>query len=252
MLGRDFLKSRRVKVDHGNDKLELDGNIIEINYADSGHRSNQVTLSQPADASRSSFSPARDPVIHRVPFSNSTEKFYSMATKSFDAGTSAIFLFNEVICKYGMIEQVLTYQGVSFEAPLFGHLCKLLGSNKIRSSKYHAQANGGVERMNKVIKLALAKYVDENDDDWDVFLQMTISAHNNTFHSSIGMAPYEAVFGRPSVQLCVIIMGNQLPSEKVTAKCLNYRNRFEEKVCLRVLVFGYSCQGSLDGAGEPI
>ena len=108
--------------------------------------------------------------------------------------TSAIFLFNEIICKHVMIEQILTDQGVSFEAYLFKHLCRLLGSNKIRSSTYHAQANGGIERVNKVIKPALAKYVNDNEDDWDVYLQMTISVHNNTFHTSIGMAPYEAVW----------------------------------------------------------
>ena len=34
------------------------------------------------------------------------------ATRSFDAVTSAVFLFNEVICKYGMVEEVLTDQGV--------------------------------------------------------------------------------------------------------------------------------------------
>ena len=34
------------------------------------------------------------------------------ATMSFDAVTSAGFFCNEVICKYGMVEEVLTDQGV--------------------------------------------------------------------------------------------------------------------------------------------
>jgi len=46
-----------------------------------------------------------------------------------------------------------------------------------------------------VVKPALAKYVGDHEDDWDLFLQMTISGHNNAFHASIGMAPYEVVFG---------------------------------------------------------
>ena len=46
-----------------------------------------------------------------------------------------------------------------------------------------------------MVKPALAKYVGDHEDDWDLFLQMTISGHNNAFHASIGMAPYEFVFG---------------------------------------------------------
>ena len=73
--------------------------------------------------------------------------------------------------------------------------CCLLGSRQLRSSTYHAQGNGGCERVNRVVKPALAKYVGDHEDDWDLFLQMTISGHNNAFHASIGMAPYEVVFG---------------------------------------------------------
>lgn len=36
------------------------------------------------------------------------------ATKSFDALTSAIFLMNEVICKHGMVEMILSDQAKNF------------------------------------------------------------------------------------------------------------------------------------------
>ena len=90
--------------------------------------------------------------------------FYSkyvegVATQTFDALVSAIFLFNQIICKHGLIEYILTYQGRNFEAYLFKHLCKLVGAEKVRTSSYHAQANGETERVNKVVKPDLAKYV---------------------------------------------------------------------------------------------
>ena len=111
-----------------------------------------------------------------------------------------------------MIEQILTDQGVNFESNLFRHLCILLGTDKLHTSTYHAAGNGITERLNKTIKPCVAKFVNDSFDDWDLFLQMAISAYNNSYHSSIGMSPYEALFGRPAVLVSDVIMNNQLPS----------------------------------------
>ena len=111
-----------------------------------------------------------------------------------------------------MVEQILTDQGVNFESQLFKHLCILLGTNKLHTSTYHAAGNGITERVNRTVKPNLAKFVNDDHDDWDMFLQLSISAYNNTYHSSIGMTPYEAVFGRKSVFVADVIMNNQLPS----------------------------------------
>jgi hypothetical protein len=134
------------------------------------------------------------------------------ATRSFDAPTTAGFLFNNVICRYGMIEHILADQGVNFESQLVKHLCELLGTTKLRTSTYHAAGNGITERVNKNIKPNLAKYVNDSHDDWDLFLQMAISAYNNSFHSSIGMTPFEAQFGRKSILVADVIMNHQLPA----------------------------------------
>ena len=56
------------------------------------------------------------------------------ATTSFDAETTASFLFNQVICRHGMIEGLLSDQGVNFEARLFKNLLSLLGIEKKRTS----------------------------------------------------------------------------------------------------------------------
>jgi len=134
------------------------------------------------------------------------------ATKSFDAQTTAEFIFTEIVCKLGMMERMLSDQGVNFEANVIKHLCKLLGTDKLHSSTYHAPGNGITERVNKSIKPALAKCVNDSHDDWDIYLPMAISAYNNSQHASIQMTPYEALFGRPSVLVSDVIMNNQLPA----------------------------------------
>jgi hypothetical protein len=131
------------------------------------------------------------------------------ATPTFDAPTTASFTFNNIICRYGMVERLLTDQGVSFENHLFKELCRLVGTDKLHSSTYHAMGHGQVERVNKVIKPNLAKYVNDDEDDWDLYLQMAISSYNHSFHESIGMSPFEARFGYKPTLLADVIMNNK-------------------------------------------
>ncbi len=141
-----------------------------------------------------------------------TKYVEAAATTTFDAQTTALFTFNNIICRYGMVESILTDQGVNFESKLFKHLCTLLGTDKLHTSTYHPEANGCTERINRTMKPGLAKYVNVDHDDWDLYLQMAVSAYNNSYHASIRMTPYEAMFGRPPVLVCDVIMNNQLPS----------------------------------------
>ena len=133
------------------------------------------------------------------------------ATVSFDANTTAEFLFNNVVCRHGMFEKLLSDQGVNFESHLLKQLCILLGTDKLHTSTYHAAGNGITERLNKTIKPALAKFVNDDHTDWDAFLPMALSAYNNSIHSTTRMTPYEALYHRPSVQVSDVLLNNQLP-----------------------------------------
>ena len=119
------------------------------------------------------------------------------ATRSIDEISTALFLFNEIVCKVGPIENIMSDQGACFESNVFKHLCTLIGSKKLRSSAYHPMGNGGIEIVNKVVKPNLAKYVSNSFDDWDVCLGLAVNSYNNTVQSSIGMAPAEALYNRP-------------------------------------------------------
>jgi len=142
-----------------------------------------------------------------------TKFVVGQATITFDAETTAKVLFNEIICKLAMVEMILSDQGVNFEARLFKQLCILIQAEKMRTTAYNPSCNGITERMNKNVKPYLAKFVDQSHDNWDIFLPMAISAYNNSYHSTIRMTPYEALFGRPSVKVSDIILNSQLPGD---------------------------------------
>ena len=69
-----------------------------------------------------------------------------------------------------------------------------------------------------MVKPNLAKFVNDSEDDWDLYLQMGISAYNNSYNSSIGMSPYEARFGIKPTLLADVIMNNG--SNEVTSQHL--------------------------------
>ena len=135
------------------------------------------------------------------------------ATVAPDEISTAFFLFNEIVCKVGPVEKIMSDQGANFESNIFKHLCALIGSDKIRSSAFHPSGNGGIEIVNKVIKPNLAKYVADSHDDWDVYLGLAVNSYNNTIQSSIGMAPSEALFNRPAVLMADVICNHKLPKD---------------------------------------
>lgn len=116
-------------------------------------------------------------------------------------------------CKQCQLFARLTDQGVNFESHLFKHLCSLLGTDKLHTSTYHLAGNGITERPNKTIKPNLAKFVNDTHDDWDLCLQLAISAYNNSYHSTIKITPFEAMFGRPSVLVSDVLLANKLPAD---------------------------------------
>ena len=82
-----------------------------------------------------------------------------------------------------MVEKILTDQGVSFVNALFKELCRLIGTDKLHSSTYHAM--GQIERVNRVVKPNLSKLVNDAENDWDRYVQMAISAYNQSLVSRI-------------------------------------------------------------------
>jgi hypothetical protein len=117
------------------------------------------------------------------------------ALTNFTAETTARFVYEQIICRYGTPQRILTDQGRNFEAKLFKEMCSLCGIDKIRTTAYHPETNGLVERMNKTLKQMLIMFVNEHHSDWDVFLHQVISAYNSTFQSSTKFSPHQVLFG---------------------------------------------------------
>ena len=130
------------------------------------------------------------------------------AIRDFTAETTAKFIFNEIICKFGMIFVIISDQGVNFKSKLFVQLCKLCSIKKANSSFYHPAGNGQVERTIRSIKMILTMYVNVSHNNWDDFLQPAIAAYNSAKHSSTKYSPYEMLFGRKHISVADVVLNN--------------------------------------------
>ena len=71
-----------------------------------------------------------------------------------------------------------------------------LGTKLSLSTTYHSQTDGQSERTIQTLEDMLRAYVMDFGGSWDQHLTLVEFAYNNSYHSSIQMAPYEALYGR--------------------------------------------------------
>ena len=84
-----------------------------------------------------------------------------------------------------------------FISKYWSGLQKALGTQLSLSTAFHPETDGQSERMINVLEDMLRACVLDFGGSWESYLGLAEFAYNNSYHSSIGMAPFEALYGRP-------------------------------------------------------
>uniref|UniRef100_A0A8C2FGW1 Integrase catalytic domain-containing protein n=1 Tax=Cyprinus carpio TaxID=7962 RepID=A0A8C2FGW1_CYPCA len=71
---------------------------------------------------------------------------------------------------------------------------QLLGIKRVRTTPYHPQTDGLVERFNQTLKMMLRKYVSDTGKDWDKWLPFLLFAYREVPHASTGFSPFELLY----------------------------------------------------------
>ena len=83
-----------------------------------------------------------------------------------------------------------------FTSRFWGTLQEALGTRLNFSTAFHTQTDGQSERVIHVLEDMLRSCVIDYEGNWDRHIPLIEFVYNNSFQSSIGMAPYEALYGR--------------------------------------------------------
>ena len=92
-------------------------------------------------------------------------------------------LVDEMFCRFSPPEQLHSDQSCQFES--VKEICELLKIRKTRTTPYHPQCNGMVERFNQTLLDMLSTKVGNHQADWQQHI-----------HSSTGFTPFYLMFGR--------------------------------------------------------
>ncbi|KAM1037554.1 hypothetical protein ACFX2C_032358 [Malus domestica] len=119
------------------------------------------------------------------------------------------------------ISQIVKYHGVpiniiSDRDPIFTSkfwiaFQEVLGTRLLYSTAYHPQTDGQSERTIQTLEDMLRSPVLQFGDSWHDCLDLMEFAYNNSYHSSIGMAPFEELYGKSCrVPLCWSEVGERV------------------------------------------
>ena len=137
------------------------------------------------------------------------------AMPNMEAITVARILVNEFICRFGIPEQLHTDQGKNFESTLIKEICKILGITKTRTTPYHPQSDGMIERFNRTVLNMLSIVVSDDEYNWDLHLPTLMLAYRTSRHETTGATPFSLVYGREA-KLPEDILFNLPTAEEVT------------------------------------
>ncbi len=84
---------------------------------------------------------------------------------------------------------------------LSAQLFKRTGTKHNVTSAYHPQSNGLCERMNQTLERGLLKLVNEQQNDWDDYLDPVLFAYRTSRQKSTKYSPFEMAFGRYSLSI---------------------------------------------------
>ena len=101
-----------------------------------------------------------------------------------------------IFARMGIPEEILTDQGTNFMSTMLGEIYQLLQIKRIRTTPYHPQTDGLVERFNGTLKSMLKKFVSRSQKDWDDYLPYLLFAYREVPQETTGFSPFELLFGR--------------------------------------------------------
>ena len=116
--------------------------------------------------------------------------------KIMEPQTVAEVFVEHFITRFGVPEMIHSDQGRQYESRLFKELCELLGIRKTRTTAFHTNSGGIVERFNKTLATMLSAYVSNHQHDWDRYIPYVLMGYRSSLHESMGYSPNMLMLGR--------------------------------------------------------
>ncbi|GJQ89777.1 reverse transcriptase domain-containing protein [Tanacetum coccineum] len=102
----------------------------------------------------------------------------------------------EVVTRHGVPVSIISDRDGRFTSLFWQALHKALGTRLDMSTAYHPETDGQSERTIQTLEDMLRACVLDFGKNWDRHLPLVEFSYNNSYHTSIKAAPFEALYGR--------------------------------------------------------
>ena len=113
---------------------------------------------------------------------------------SITAEAVATAFLHHWVFRFGPPVSVHSDRGTQFESELFSSLCNLIGIAKSRTTAYHPEGNGALERFHRTLKTRLVTALNGRTS-WMERVHAALFAYRTSVHSATGLTPFQLVFG---------------------------------------------------------
>ncbi|GJW30486.1 reverse transcriptase domain-containing protein [Tanacetum coccineum] len=103
---------------------------------------------------------------------------------------------DEIVARHGVPTSIISDRDGRFTSRFWQTMQKALGTRLDMSTAYHPQTDGQSERTIQTLEDMLRACVIDFGGSWNIHLPLAEFSYNNSYHSSIRCAPFEALYGR--------------------------------------------------------
>lgn len=115
----------------------------------------------------------------------------------FSAAVVAELYFEHIFKLHGLPKTIVSDRDKVFLSKFWQELFSLMRVSLHLSSAYHPQSDGHTEVVNRCLKNYLRCMTGEKPAEWVLWLPLVEWWYNSSWHSSIGVTPFEVVYGQP-------------------------------------------------------
>ncbi|WMV32922.1 hypothetical protein MTR67_026307, partial [Solanum verrucosum] len=115
---------------------------------------------------------------------------------SFSADDYAKLYIEEIVKLHGVPLSIISDRGTQYTSHFWKAFQRGLGTNVKLSTVFHPETDGQAEQTIQILEDMLRVCVIDFKGIWEDHLPLIEFAYNNSYHSSIAMAPFEAIYGR--------------------------------------------------------
>ena len=130
----------------------------------------------------------------------------------------------------GLPKSVQSDQGSNFMSGIFQQVMHELGIKQFRSSAYHPESQGALERFHQTLKNMIRSYCFDTEKDWDEGIHLLLFAVRESVQESLGFSPFELIFGHSVRGPLKLLKQKFLSNDETPLNLLQYVSDFRNRL----------------------